>query len=129
MSQQAQIPKPVLISRIRLPSNLLKILRIYTLFSFIFSSIIYVCFFFFFIAANTQEINQLLKKTETNLDCIGFGTNHCFSKFHLELKAQLCEKWFNNLELTDDLMSSLSGNLEISNKMYIFASNFFISKS
>ena len=68
-------------------------------------------------AGNTHEVNQMIKKTDSSIDCIGFGNNNCFSKFHLELKAQICEKWFNNIEITDDLMSSLSGNMEIRSKM------------
>ncbi len=62
-------------------------------------------------------MNQILKITESsNPEVIGMGVNNCFSKNHLDLKTQICEKFFN-VQLLEEFATQISGNFEHENKL------------
>lgn len=60
-------------------------------------------------------MNQLLKKND--IDYIGTGINHCFSKFHLDLKQQFSSKCFNNIELSEEIINNSNDNIDSTKKM------------
>ena len=47
----------------------------------------------------------------SNSEVIGMGINNLFSKNHLDLKTQICEKFFN-IQLTEDFANQISGTFE-----------------
>ncbi len=66
---------------------------------------------------NYQNISHLLKLSEgTHPEVIGIGINNAFTKNHLDLKTQVCEK-FLNVHLTDEFAAQITGNFVDDSKL------------